>query len=73
MNQTTFYEAFAACNPFTGLLERWMGTATLETIRRHGLFADLSYPLHGDEAQHIDHQLQTCWGVPVEDLVGHPL
>jgi hypothetical protein len=54
MNQTTFYEAFAACNPFTGLLERWMGTATLETIRRHGLFADLSYPLHGDEAQGID-------------------
>jgi hypothetical protein len=54
MNRTAFYEAFASCNPFTGLLEGWMGTATLETIRKRGLLADLSYPLYGDAALAVD-------------------
>lgn len=54
MEQVKFYEAFATSNPFTGLLEGWMGTATLETIRKHELLADLSYPLYGDATQAVD-------------------
>ena len=48
--QMKFYEAFAAIDPFTGQLVQWMGTAPLVIIRKHGLFADLSYPLYGDQS-----------------------
>jgi hypothetical protein len=48
--QIKFYEAFASINPFTGQLEKWMGTAPLATIRKHRLFADLSYPLYADDS-----------------------
>lgn len=49
---TAFYEAFATCDPFTSSLQNWMGTATLETIRKHGLLADLSYPLYDDAGKY---------------------
>jgi hypothetical protein len=45
--QVAFYEAFAF-NPSTGDDDIWFGTAPLATIRKHGLKADLSYPLYGD-------------------------
>jgi hypothetical protein len=48
MKQITFYDAFAY-NPATCYPDRWMGTAPLETIQKHGLAADLSHPLYGDE------------------------
>ena len=54
MNETAFYEAFASVNPFTGLLDGWIGTATLETIREHSLLADLSCPLYGDASLAVD-------------------
>jgi hypothetical protein len=47
MKQIVFFETFAydrlTCN------DLWMGTAPLETIEKHGLAADLSHPLCGDE------------------------
>ena len=54
--QTVFYEAFAF-NPSTCEFDIWMGTAPLETIKKHSLGADLSYRLYGDETQCIE-----CWG-----------
>lgn len=48
MAQIAFYETFAY-DPITCGYDRWMGTAPLETVARHGLKADLSYPLYGDE------------------------
>jgi hypothetical protein len=48
MKQITFYETFAY-NTATCDYDRWMGTAPLETIRKYGLAADLSYPLYGNE------------------------
>jgi hypothetical protein len=48
MKQMVFYETFAF-NPSTLDFDVWMGTAPLETIRKHGLAANLSYPLYGDE------------------------
>jgi hypothetical protein len=53
MNQTAFYEAFAF-NPSTCDYDLWMGTATIETIKKNGLKADLSYPLYGDEKLCVD-------------------
>lgn len=49
-----FYEAFATSDPFTGLLQNWMGTATLETIRWHGLIPDLSYENYDDARKYPD-------------------
>jgi hypothetical protein len=49
-NQSAFYETFAY-NPSSCQFDRWMGTAPLETVAKHGLGADLSYPLYGDESQ----------------------
>jgi hypothetical protein len=46
--QIAFYEAFAF-NPSTCEYDVWMGTAPLNTIERHGLKADLSYPLYADK------------------------
>ena len=53
MEQITFYETFA-WNPATYEFDRWMGTAPLETIKKHGLGADLSNPLYGNETQCVD-------------------
>lgn len=39
MDSVAYYEAFDG--------ETWIGTATLEAIRRAGLRADLSYPMWG--------------------------
>ena len=46
-------EAFAF-NPATCDYDLWMGTASLEAIKKHGLGADLSYPLHGDKKMCVD-------------------
>lgn len=51
--QIIFYEAFAF-NPATCEYDLWRGTAPLETIRKHGPKADLSYPLYGDEKLCVD-------------------
>ena len=51
--QLVFFEAFEV-NRFTGEKGRWRGTATLETIAKFGLAADLSYPLYGDESLAVD-------------------
>jgi hypothetical protein len=53
MIQIVFYEAFAF-NPTTCNYDIWMGTATLATIKKLGLAADLSYPLYGDESMCTD-------------------
>ncbi len=57
--QGVFYEAFE-CNNVTGEVGRWRGTATLETITRLGLAADLSYPMYADERLAVD-----GWGYKV--------
>ena len=51
--QIVFYEAFAY-NPSTASYDLWKGTAPLATIKKHGLVADLSYPLYGDEKMCVD-------------------
>jgi hypothetical protein len=53
VKQIVFYEAFG-CNPSTCNYDIWMGTAPLATIKEHGLKADLSYPLYGDETMCVD-------------------
>jgi hypothetical protein len=45
MNDTAFFETFVF-DPLTGFKD-WVGTADLETIKKHGLAADLGYPLYG--------------------------
>ncbi len=47
MNQTVFYETFVY-DPITGSKD-WVGTADLETIKKHNLAADLSYEVHGEK------------------------
>ncbi len=47
MNQTIFYETFVY-DPVTGFKD-WVGTGDVETIKKHGLAADLSYPLYGEK------------------------
>jgi hypothetical protein len=49
MKEVKFFEAFDKCNPLTGEVGRWRGTATIETIAKLGLAADLSHPLWADE------------------------
>jgi hypothetical protein len=53
VNQTLFYEAFVY-DPITDSKD-WVGTADVETIKKHGLAADLSYPLYGKKTP-------TGWG-----------
>jgi hypothetical protein len=53
MNQVVFYETFAF-NPRTCQYDIWMGTAPVETIKKHGLAADLSYPLYCDAKFCVD-------------------
>lgn len=53
MKQVAFYEAFAL-NLSTCEFDLWMGTATLETIKKHGLRADINHPLYGDESLAVD-------------------
>lgn len=53
MNRIVFYNAFAY-NAITCQFDLWRGTATPETIKKHGLGADLSYPLYGNEKQCVD-------------------
>jgi hypothetical protein len=52
-NQIAFYHAHAF-NPATVQFDIWMGTAPLETIKKYGLGADLSWPLYGDMSQCVD-------------------
>jgi hypothetical protein len=47
--QIVLYEAFEY-NRLTGEVGRWRGTATLETIAKHGLAAALWYPLYADSS-----------------------
>jgi hypothetical protein len=47
MNQTAFYETFVY-DPIIGFKD-WVGTADVDTIIKHGLAADLSYPLYGNK------------------------
>jgi hypothetical protein len=51
--QAVFFEAFDR-NRLTGEIGRWRGTATLETIAKLGLAADLSYPYYADESLAVD-------------------
>ena len=53
MTQIVYYEAFAF-NPSTCNYDLWMGTAPIETIKKSGLAADLSYPLYGDASMCVD-------------------
>jgi hypothetical protein len=53
MNQVPLFEVFAF-NPSTCDYDIWMGTATLETAKKHGLKADLSYPLYTRQADCAD-------------------
>jgi hypothetical protein len=48
MNQIALFEVFAF-DPSTCDYDKWMGTATLETARKLGLKADLTYPLYADK------------------------
>jgi hypothetical protein len=53
MKQVMYYEVFDF-NPSTCQKDTWRGTATFEAAAKAGLWADLSYPLYGDEAQSVD-------------------
>ncbi len=44
---TAFYETFVY-DPITGLKD-WVGTADIETIKKHGLAADLRWPYYGEK------------------------
>jgi hypothetical protein len=48
MKQIVLYQTFAF-NRRTCQFDIWMGTASAETIRKHGLGADLGFPLYCDE------------------------
>jgi hypothetical protein len=48
MNQIASYPA-SAFNRSTCAYDDWRGNATLATIEKLGLKADLSYPLYGDK------------------------
>jgi hypothetical protein len=49
MSTVAYYEAFAY-NPQTCSHDVWKGTATLDTIRKAGLKADLSHPMYADKS-----------------------
>ena len=51
--QLALYE-ISAFNSSTCQYDIWMGTAPLETAKRYGLGADLSYPLYADESLCVD-------------------
>jgi hypothetical protein len=53
MNQIASYPAFAF-NRSTCAYDDWRGNATLATIEKLGLKADVSYPLYGDKALGVD-------------------
>jgi hypothetical protein len=50
--QVAFFETFQL-NPRTCEPDIWMGTATAETIRKHGLYGD-PFPWWGDESLAVD-------------------
>jgi hypothetical protein len=45
MNDVAHFEAYLY-DEISGFKE-WVGTADIQTIKKHGLAADLSYPLYG--------------------------
>jgi hypothetical protein len=51
--QLVLYPAFAF-NPSTCDYDLWMGTASVETIKKYGLKADASYPLWADARKCVD-------------------
>jgi hypothetical protein len=45
MNDTAYFETYLY-DPASGFKE-WVGTADLDTLKRHRLAGDLRYPLYG--------------------------